>query len=1124
MKKTDTKILSKSFLYRIMKIYTLLLFISMAKLFAVDANGQNVTINVDNTDLKSVFTEIENLTEFNFFYNNSLIDVSKKVSLNVSNQDLKLVLTGLFKKTDIDYRFIKNQIVLFPKNNPSVIKIIEDIIKNENLDKEIETLINDVLQNEIKGTVVDASGLPLAGVNIIIRGTTVGALTDFDGNFTIQASVGDVLEFSYVGMKTETVTVGDSNTINITMQEDAESLSEVVVTALGIKKTRKSLTYAAQDINADELNKAKQTNPINSLSGKVSGVSITRSASGVGGSVKVTLRGNSSIGNNQPLYVVDGVPLSNPNASQPGDTFGDINGGNRDGGDALSLINPDDIESLTVLKGASASALYGSAGLNGVILITTKKGRSGAFKADFSSNLTVDSAAYTMDFNDETQSNIDDFLDTGITNINSLSVSGGTENAQTYFSYSNTFANGILPTNNLKQHTFNVRETAQLFDGKFNISASVMASTQNIKNRPISGLYFNPLVGVYAFQSGTEKLSNYSNFEEFEASRNIMAQRWFRGTSDIEQNPYWILHRNASEDTNNKLLASLNLNFKINDWLSLQTRGTYDRSQLNFERKIYATTEATLAPANGRYIVIENDFTQLYGDIIANINTQINETTSLSAIIGTSTTRNITESFTGDSGTNGGLQYANVFAFQNFNGNPSVNFTQNSLEIRTNSLFASATIGFNDKLFVDLTARNDWSSTLPAENNSFFYPSVGVTGVLSEMFELPESVSFAKLRASYAEVGNAFVADQINPQRSIIFGGGGVSPNNPIKPFPGSTPKPERQKSFEIGTEWKFNNNRLGFDIGYYNTKTVDQYYAFSTSVSIIGASQAYLNSGEISNKGIEASVYVIPIQKENLTWTSTLNFASNKNKIEKIYNGQVLEGLIEPEFFTLSGKGVNTFGSYLIEGGSFGDIYAQVVRKNADGLPIIEGDAVIANDDNTIDGLTKVGNANPDFTLGWNNSFEYKNFSLDFLIDGKFGGETMSMTEAIVEGFSNNSARETANGTVSAQIDGSVSTLSAQDYYGKVGGRNGFTGEYIYSATNVRLAEFALGYNFNLPENAFFSRIKASFVANNLFFFYKDAPHDPNISLSTGNALQGVDALGLPSSRSLGLNLNLSF
>ena len=416
----------------------------------------------------------------------------------------------------------------------------------------------------ISGTVsAESDGTPLPGVNVVIQGTTKGSQTDIDGKFSIDASKGNVLIFSFIGMKTKFVTVTDGSSLNVVLSDDAQSLDEVIVTALGVKKTRKSLTYAAQDVNADELNKAKQTNPINSLSGKVAGVSISKSASGAGGSVKVTLRGNSSIGNNQPLYVVDGIPLSNPSSSQPGDTFGDINGGNRDGGDAMALINPDDIESLTVLKGASASALYGSAGLNGVILITTKKGKSGSFKVDFSSNLTTETAAYSMDFNEKSQKNIDDFLESGVTNINSLSISGGTEAAQTYFSYSNTFSSGILPTNELKQHTFNVRETAKLFDGKLNVNASVMASTQNIKNRPISVLYFNPLVGVYAFESATEKLADYSNFEMLDPSRNIMAQQWYRGTSDIEQNPYWVINRNASEDNNKKLRGLLKINMLL---------------------------------------------------------------------------------------------------------------------------------------------------------------------------------------------------------------------------------------------------------------------------------------------------------------------------------------------------------------------------------------------------------------------------------------------------------------------------------------------------------------------------------------------------------------------------------
>ncbi|HAO15707.1 MAG TPA: hypothetical protein DDY16_05950 [Tenacibaculum sp.] len=990
-------------------------------------------------------------------------------------------------------------------------------------------------------------GMPLPGAGVHIKGTSNGVETDFDGKYEIKASIGDTLIFTYVGMITKSMVISSEESLNVSL-EDSNILDEVVVTALGIKKTRKSLTYAAQDIDAKELSKIKQTNPVNSLSGKVSGVNITRSSSGAGGSVKVVLRGNSSIGNNQPLYVVDGIPLNNPSSGQPDSTFGSTSGGNTDGGDVLSLINPDDIESITVLKGASASALYGNAGLNGVIVINTKKGKSGAFKVDFSSNLVVENAAYFMNFNEKTQRTIDNFFRAGTTNINSLSISGGTDKAQTYFSYSNSFVDGVLPTNSLRQHSFSVRETAKLFEDKITLNANVLGSTQSISNRPISGLYFNPLVGVYNFESSTEDLSDYKVFEVWNPYRDRMTQRWYRGpgpeekpgtfrTSDIEQNPYWILHRNASSDQNDKLIASLNLNFKINDWLSLQTRGTYDQSVQKFEKRIYASTQATLAHENGRYIVRENEFVQLYGDIIANINTQITDNLSLTAIIGGATKRNTSESLIADSGTIGGLQFANFFAIQNFNSSAGVSIGQNGSDIKENSLFGSTTLNYDEKLFLDLTYRKDWSSTL---TKPFDYPSVGLTGVLSEIFDLGKNISFAKVRASYAEVGNGFGFNQIIPNDDVSFGGNPLIDNPQV--FPGFAPLPETQTSYEVGTEWKFFNNRLGFDFGYYNTKTKDQYYPYAVSVAIWGNPIAYLNSGEITNSGVEASFFGTILDKEKLRWKTSFNFAANRNKINRIYNGVRAPGLIEPKFFTLSPKGVNTFGSYLVEGGSFGDIYAQVVKRNENGLPIVTVDNsvpgqtsyVIQREDAEVDGLTKVGNANPDFTLGWNNSFQLGSFSLDVLIDGKFGGETMSLTEAVVEGGSNNSARETTNANVAVAeyvrdsnnniIGTKEFTLPAQTYYGLTGGRNSFTGEYIYSATNVRLAEFALGYDFKLSENSFFRRVKASLIGNNLFFFYKEAPHDPNLSLSTGNALQGVDVLGLPSTRSIGLNVNLSF
>ncbi|EZH74276.1 membrane protein [Aquimarina atlantica] len=977
---------------------------------------------------------------------------------------------------------------------------------------------------QITGTVTGASdGVPLPGVNIIVKGTTNGVQTDFDGNYTITAAAGDVIQFSYLGMSDKEITVGSETVINVQLQEDAEQLEDVVVTALGIKKTRKSLTYAAQDINAAELTKVKDANPINSLSGKVAGVVVNRSASGVGGSVKVTLRGNTSTRDNQPLYVVDGIPLLNNSAIQPNSTFGDIdNAGNRDGGDALSLINPDDIESMTVLKGASASALYGSQGSNGVILITTKKGKSGSFKANVSSSFTVDNAAYLLDFNDRTEKNIDDFLETGTTAINSLSVSGGTETAQTYFSYANTQASGILPTHNVKKHTLNVRETAKLFDNRLTVDANILLSTQKIHNKPVSGLYYNPLVGATSFSSDTERLRDYEVFEEFNADRNLMAQRWLGETSDIVQNPYWIVNRNASDDLNQKVLASVSLKYKFNDWLTVQTRGSYDKNFYKFERRIHATTNGTLSATNGRYLLNDVEDTQIYGDIIATINTPLSDSFNLTANIGTSIRKSdLGESTLLDSGVGGNLKIPNIFTLSNFVVGtvgvvPILKETQ-AEQKEVQSLFASTTLGFKDMLYLDLTARNDWSSTV---SDSFFYPSFGLTAVLTEMFEMPETISFAKIRGSYAEVGNDIQSFANNPINTIGTGQGGLNPPSII---PLSELKPEKQTSLEFGTEWQFFDNRLGFDVGYYKTNTIDQFMTIDGGTFTDFFS---INAGDFENTGIEASITATPVQNENFSWDATINFASNKNTVKK------LDPRLGRDFLELTPFNVNSYALLIREGGAFGDIYGRQLRKNENGLPIVtqdgSGSLSFSEEDTTIDdpnvprGFKRLGNANPDFSLGFSNTLTYKNITLTFLVDGRFGGEVMSLTEAIVDGFGNNNR----NGSVRVfnETTNSETTIPASQYYQSIGGRNGFTSEYMYDATNVRLAELSLGYRFNLGENSFFNSVNTSIVGRNLFFFYKDAPYDPNVSLSTGNGLQGVDIFGSPSSRSIGLNVGLSF
>ena len=974
-------------------------------------------------------------------------------------------------------------------------------------------------EKSISGTVTSKSdGSPLPGVSVIVQGTTRGAQTDFDGKYIIKAAPGEVLNFSFIGMKTTSITVTESNTIDVALEEDANSLDEVIVTALGIKKTRKSLTYSAQDIGADELTKVKDANPINSLSGKVAGLVVNRSASGVGGSVKVTLRGNTSTRNNQPLYVIDGIPLLNSSPIQPNSTFGDIaNGGNRDGGDALSLINPDDIESISVLKGASASALYGSQGSNGVILITTKKGKAGTFKVDVSSNLTIDNPDYLIDFDGPTQRNVDDFLDTGTTFINSVSVSGGSEKAQSYFSYANTHAQGIIPTHEVKKHTINFRETAKLLKNKLTVDANVLLTTQNIHNKPVSALYFNPLRGAYAFQSDSQSLSDFQNFEEFDPGRNLQAQRWFRPTSDVEQNPFWILNRNASDDKNQKAVISLSLKYKVNDWLTFQTRGSYDKTFNKFERKIFATTNATLSAARGRYIYNDVEDLQLYGDFIATINTTFNDDISLTAILGTSINQFDTgKSIILDSGVTGGLQVPNIFTIQNFVSNQGVRLIQSQGELKEiQSLFASTSFGYKEMLYLDLTARNDWSSTV---SNSFFYPSFGLTGILSKMFEMPKPISFAKVRVSYAEVGNDVQSFANNPLFIITTGEGGIS-------LPNTTPltelRPENQESFEIGTEWRFFDNRLSFDFGYYKTNTIDQFMVIPAGAQSFNS----VNAGDFENSGVELSVIATPVQNDNFSWTTTVNLASNDNKVKR------LDDRLSSPFIELTSPGVNSYGLYIIEGGAFGDIYGKKLKKTAAGLPVRAADGNFAQADANTDGSIRetlsngfdfLGNANPDFTVGWSNTLTYKNVTVDFLIDGKFGGEVMSLTEAIVDQLGN--TNRTGDITIFDEGTNSQTTIPAKDYYAQIGGRNGFTSEYVYDATNIRLAELSLGYKFNLDEKSFFNTVRVSLIGRNLFFFTKDSPHDPNVSLSTGNGLQGIDVFGAPSTRSFGFNLGLSF
>jgi outer membrane receptor protein involved in Fe transport len=627
---------------------------------------------------------------------------------------------------------------------------------------------------------------------------------------------------------------------------------------------------------------------------------------------------------------------------------------------------------------------------------------------------------------------------------------------------------------------------------------------------------------VYLFPRGNDFNNYMANFEVYDPARNLMTQNWPSLTSDIIQNPNWILNRNKSIDTNKSFNSIIALNYKFTNWLSVKARGGYNKLFNQFDKKMYAGTNETLAPASGRYIYSNSENTQLYGDLIATINTKFNDDFSFNANVGTNITKtSLFLDTTIDSG-KGGLKYVNWFNLNNFNSaSASSQTTGTNREIQ--SVFASTTFGYKDMVYLDLTGRNDWSSTLANTdkvNSGYFYPSVGVTGILTQMFKMPESISFAKVRASYAQVGNDLTPYLTSPTSTLVNG----SVQAPLTgPAPGTSLKPESQNSFEIGTEWRFVNNRFGIDLTYYDNITKDQLITLPAPLANpFGYKNYAYNAGSISNKGIELTLTAKAVKTDNFSWDTSVNFAQNKNEVVSL-SPDLKGGVV------LTDPGSNNYRYSLIEGRPFGVI---------EGINIVKKGGVIQLDETGRLQKTdweEVGNANPDFMLGWSNSFAYKKFSLNFIIDGRFGGEVMSMTQAMLDAYGvskvTGDARAAGGVAVNAvyapgttKAGQVVSKIDTQEYYEQVGDRNGITGEYVYSATNVKLGELSLGYNFELRKDSFLKTASLSLVGRNLFFFYNEAPFDPNVSLSTGEGLQGVDVFGAPSTRSIGMNLNFSF
>ncbi|WP_223225948.1 MULTISPECIES: TonB-dependent receptor [Bacteroides] len=1045
-------------------------------------------------------------------YNDSKFP-KEKISVDIENQPLEQALNNILQKTGFTYIIKDDYIMIIPKKN-----------------------VKDSKDKKITGQVIDSRGEPLVGVNVKVKGKSVGAITDMDGNFSLQVKETDILDISYIGYAAQEVEIGNNTNLSIVMSEDNQLLNEVVVTALGIKRETKSLTYNVQEMKSTDLTAVKDANFVNSLSGKIAGVTINQSASGIGGSTRVVMRGTKSLfGDNNALYVLDGIPLSSMKTDQTESFYENPDGGDSDG---ISNLNPDDIESVSVLTGAAAAALYGTQGANGVILITTKKGEEGKIKVNYSNDTQFMTPFVKPKFQNtygseegqfsswgnklETPSTYDpfDYFQTGFTETNSLSVSTGTDRNQTYISAAATNARGIIPNNEYNRYNFTVRNTAELIKDKltFDFSASYVKSySQNMMSQ---GQYHNPLIPLYLFPRGDD-IEKYKLYERYNPERGFKTQYWEYGVQDLSmQNPFWIMNRERFENVKDRYIFSGTLRYRIIDGLNVTGRLRMDNAGDTYERKLSASTDLLFASDKGNYMHQKTDYKNVYGDIIANFDRKFGNF-GVNINLG----GNFSTAKKEVNGYEGHLQTVpNLFIFANIiKGAADTHAIQSGYEENNQAVFGTAQLSYKSGIFLDVTGRNDWYSSLAFtshEKKGFFYPSVGLSAVMTEFFDLSKAkISFLKLRASYSAVGNAPQRFVTNTTYNINEGVLETLPN-----VPATFLKPERTKSFETGINLRLFDGKLSIDATYYNSNTYNQFFTFTMPPSS-GYKEFYLNGGKVNNWGIEASlVYKQALGPVN--WRSGITFTMNRNKIKELLPDDAVNPLTGEKLQVTEIEPFQPQGSYkmiLKEGGTMNDIYVSGLRTDEKGYIYMDpATGAISEDSNN---WIKAGSAAPRFNWGFNNSFEWKGVNLSFLITARVGGVGVSATQAIMDRYGVSEASAIARDNGGVPLNGN-NPIDARDYYEVVGkGNTGILSQYVYSATNVRLQELSLGYTF--PKKWLgnvVDKLTLSVIGKNLFMFYNKAPFDPELSASTSTYYQGFDYFMQPSLRSIGFSLKVGF
>lgn len=1046
-------------------------------------------------------------------------------------------------------------------------------------------------QKTITGTVSSAEdNTPIAFANVILNNGEDATITDENGKFSIVSNAPtDVLQFSSIGYKTLSYTVGNNTEIFAMLPVSTEGLDEVVVTALGLKRETKELGYVVQSIDAEAVSSVKAVNFLDNLSGKLAGVTISQGATGVGSSSKITIRGEASFSNNNPLFVVDGVPINNETVfnftNEAAAGFQEVDFGN-----GAMEVNPDDIKSVTVLKGPSAAALYGTRASNGVIVIETKDGSNKkGIGISINSSIFLDTAFKLPDFQNEfgqgqggvfeyvdglgggisdnityswgprldvgnlipqfdspvvlpdgtivrggdtslysgltitatpfvsNPDNLKDFYETGVTTINNVSVSNGFNSGDYRLSFTDLRSESIIPGVNLDRQTvatkLNFRPTK-----KTKISSSISYVNSNSDNRPSNGY-------------GSENV-NYSLVAWGPRSLNINSLRdyWQPGLEGVQQysfnytffdNPYFILLENRNSFDRDRVFGNISINHKLTENLSLTLRSGMDYSS---EKRQFLRNFSSNRFQNGGYAEHDVIFREVNTDFLINYNNTFGDI-SLDASIGGN--RLDQKASTKQSQT---VNLAQPGIFSLNNAASPIEVFQFESQKRINSFYGIAKLGYKDFLFLDITGRNDWSSALATpfsvDGTSFFYPSASSSFILSKVADLPSVISFAKLRASVAQVGNDTGAYQTSGafvSQTPFLGQPTFSDQNFI---PNANLKPERVTSYEFGFDLRFLKDRFNIDFTYYNALTQDQIISLPIGISS-GYNQQVVNGGKVRTQGVEIITGITPVKTADFQWNSTFNFSTSKAIVEDLPQS---DGRLTLAFSRIYDSANQTVFFQVEEGGEVGDIYGTGYLKNENGDFIIDENGRFIADNE----LKKLGNYNPDFMLGWSNDFAYKKWTLNFLLDWRQGGEIVSRTRALgnVGGQLAETSFRPEEGIIAQGVtqDGTPNTVavSAESYYRQFYDRN-HEENNIYDASFLKLRQFSIGYSFNispgflgLQEGA---DLQLSLIGRNLFAITENPHFDPEQLAVQGNSfISGVEDMSYATSRSFGFKAGLNF